>query len=694
MKKQYLALMLIMISACAFANTTITWLPPNSSNIGYDTARVVYKVTATSIVGNHKEKLLVKKGIDSAWIAADSIMASTIGSNRSLGARNLMSSTTYMYAVTISDTSSARDTVICQPYTFTTKAYPVFPTVTVQEIPKIGTSELIISAVATGTRDSFYIHANYGILFDDYSDDTIRANGTTTGTLHLNTPNAQDEITYCIWIHSDLLGDRLINCDSFITPSFAKDTIRGVTATSGMDSIKLLMDVGIGTYAGNLQVTVKDSSGTVVRTSSIIPANVSGLYPYVATGLMGNSPYSYQVIIWNAIGTDTFRGTIRTKPYNFGLISNTSATAYIDSFRIFATITLGTFHASIKFVKKDSTGAQLQISPVIQANTNGIYSYAFAGTQGTLYRFAIIINDSVHVDSISGAIRTLRRILAPAPVAYFKTNPAPVTYCGHIDLAGYAISGTGRAAIIRAFNDSNAVNMRDTTRSFFVTDTSNQGTYSESAPRTQGRYYWRIVTWSTDGVMAFSTAISAPTYNGSTDSVSYQVSPVGFATSANPTISISGDAYCVSTVLYFTYYNVTTGQTFFDTVDVGYGITNGMSIPFNHPPGDYEIGYNLRNANGLSIFVTLPRVKRNNIVTGIRNNISEQVSIFPVPNNGLINIQGIEKGEITVYDVSGQVVFKAKSFSNQVDIMDKPAGIYIITIETDNDYARKEVVKF
>lgn len=692
-KTLLLALVSIWVSMSAFATTTVAWFPPNSSNIGYDSARIVYKITATTFISNHKEKLLVKKNNSSVWVAADSLMTSTIGINRSLGAHNLLSSTNYMYAVTISDTSSTRDTVICPLYTLTTKPYPVFATVTAQEIPKIGISELPISAVLTGTSDSFYIYANYGDLYEN-SSDTIYANGTTTGTLHLITPNAQDEISYCIWVHSDLLGDRLMDCDSFITPAFTRGTITNVTKTSGMDTIAVTATISTGTFPGTLKFILKDSIGTTLQTSAIVSVNASGLYPYVFRNLIGNKFYRFEIAFKDSIGVDTSRGFIRTSPYVFGSISNTSATRGVDSIKVFSTITLGTFSGTVKFVLKDSIGGVLQTSSVMTVDTTGSYVYIFRNlNQGTLYRFEIILKDSSHVDTARGMIRTLYRVLLPAPVAYFKTSPAPVTYCGHIDLAGYVITGTGRAAIIRAFNDSNAVNMSDTTRSFSVTGTVNQGVYSESAPRTGGRYCWRIITWSTDGVMAISPAISAPTYNEGSDP-NYLVTPIGFSTSPTPTLQISGDAFCTSTVLYFTYYNTTTGQTFFDTVDVGYGTTNGLSIPFNYPPGDYDIGYNLRTANGLSIFITLPRIRRTNVVTGIKQNLSETVSIFPSPGNGLINIKGIEKGEITVTDIAGQVVLYFKSFSSQVDITDKPAGIYYLSIETDDSKAVKKIIKF
>lgn len=586
-KTVLLALVSIWISIGAFATTTVAWLPPSTNNIGYDSVRLVYNVTATSFTGNRTERLLLKKNGTTTWFSADSLFTNVLGI-KNLGAKNLLFATNYSYAVEFSKDTLPKDTVICPLYTFTTKAGPLRPSISVQVIPKIDTSELIVtSTITNGTNYSYQIYSIYGDLYE-FTSDTMLASGTKKDTLHLRTPNAQTQTLYCLWFHSSITGDSLMNCSSFTTPRLTGDSVTASVLSVGIDSVTIRANViRDGDGSSNLIFIVKDSTGITTIGSFMVNVNGTGNYSRTQYGLLDNK----------------------------------------------------------------------------------------------LYRFYVVSQDTLGNDTISGFFRTKQRIPKPAPTANFVYSPAPVTYCGHINIAGYVITPSngdvGRAAIIRKVNDGSLSGVWDTIQVFgTVATTISAGTTSFDAPQTGVRYYWRIITWSSDGLSAVSAAIDAPTANYNPPA--FLIDQVGFATST-PTVDISGDAFCASAVVYVTITNTTTGQVWYDTIDVGYNSFDTSIVFPNLPPGNYTVRGNLRTAGGSSITKETPTITRTVVSTGIKQSTLQNVSIFPNPSNGIFSIQGIEEGTFKVLNSLGQQITSG-NISLEINMSGNPSGMYILEI--------------
>lgn len=589
MKKTLLvALVSVWISMGAFATTSVVWLPPNPNSIGYDSVRIPYNLVATSFVGNHKERLLLKKNGTNTWFPADSLVSNSLGV-KNMGARNLLSATNYFYAVEISQHDTLpKDTAFCTLYTITTKAGPVKPSISVQVIPKIGTSELIVtSTITNGTNYSYQIYSIYGDLYE-FTSDTMSASGTKKDTLHLLTPNAQTQTLYCLWFHSSVTGDTLMNCSSFTTPGLVGDSVTASVISTGTDSATIRANV------------IRDGDGS----------------------------------------------------------------------------------SSLTFIVKDSTGTTTVGSFTTAVNGTGNYSRTQYGLlDNKLYRFYVISRDTLGNDTITGSFRAKQRIPKPAPVASFIYAPAPVTYCGHIDIAGYKIipsdGDVGRAVIVRKVNDSTLSGSWDTIQVFAtVTSTISAGITSFDAPQTGVRYYWRIITWSADGLSAVSAAINAPT--ASYNPPSFLIDQVGFATST-PTVDISGNAFCESAVVYITITNTTTGQVWYDTVDVGHNSFDTSIVFPNLPPGNYTVRGNLRMAGGSSIIKETPPITRTVVSTGVKQNTLQNVSVFPNPSNGFFSITGIDEGTFRVFNSLGQQITGGNIF-HENSLQGNPPGMYILQI--------------
>ena len=654
-------------------------------NVTFNSATIITQLDSI-YPGVSQSKVIVKKLGDSIFISGPTIPVTGRG-QLSSSVYGLSPSTEYISARTLQD-STHRDT-IWSTVTFTTLPAPVYPNITFLIQPNLDSTKFTVSiSNANGITPKFYIA--YGPTYSSFTD-TAYGTGTFSHTFSLYTPNPLTSYNYCVNFLRDTVLQVRDSCKSFTTPAAIKGDITNVVTTTGIDSVKFSISMNIGTYPGNLKIILKDSVGTIISTSAPITVSSSGTYNYVIRGLAGNTPYFYVATLSNATGTDTAANSIRTKRPVDGIISSMTLAAGIDSIKITTSITRGTYPGTLKFILKDSTGTVLQTSAPISIGTSASVMYIFRGlTELTLYKIEADLSDSVSVDTAYGSIRTLMRPRKPAPIARFRITPYPVTYRGYIKLGGYDIyqypGDIGRAAIVRGTNDSTLANMRDTVLIIgMVSGNIFQDTISMDAPHTSTRYHWRIITWSSDGIMAVSPAISAPTENYSPPK--FLLDQIGLATSPNPTLQISGDGFGEAVVIYVNIYDNVTGLIVWsDTINVGFGTLNGYSVPLpNLPPGDYVVRGNLRTGRGDVLFKEIPVIKRISIATAVKQNTFENVSIFPNPTNGLITIKGLkEKVRITVFNTAAQLVFETSDAEN-INITGNPTGIYFMYIRTENN---------
>ena len=76
-----------------------------------------------------------------------------------------------------------------------------------------------------------------------------------------------------------------------------------------------------------------------------------------------------------------------------------------------------------------------------------------------------------------------------------------------------------------------------------------------------------------------------------------------------------------------------------------------------------------------------------------KHSINEEVSVFPNPATGYVEIKGLEntKGTIVFYDILGHVILSRQVFGNEiVGIEGLKEGIYFVQIITENGILTKE----
>jgi len=78
--------------------------------------------------------------------------------------------------------------------------------------------------------------------------------------------------------------------------------------------------------------------------------------------------------------------------------------------------------------------------------------------------------------------------------------------------------------------------------------------------------------------------------------------------------------------------------------------------------------------------------------TAIEDIVASEISIYPNPTTGIVNIEAEGLNKVVVYDVTGRIM---KSVANEstIDISNLEAGVYFFSVETANGSAMKKLVK-
>ena len=123
--------------------------------------------------------------------------------------------------------------------------------------------------------------------------------------------------------------------------------------------------------------------------------------------------------------------------------------------------------------------------------------------------------------------------------------------------------------------------------------------------------------------------------------------------------------------------------TVYDAFGNGFNNTQGA--------GHYE----LEDSNGNIVFesdatfTTEESVSFNVIfddLQGIKDNNSSKVNIYPNPANDYITISGVENAKsISIYNVTGKVVYQSNAVKNNINISELSQGVYIVNLKNNDD---------
>ncbi len=82
------------------------------------------------------------------------------------------------------------------------------------------------------------------------------------------------------------------------------------------------------------------------------------------------------------------------------------------------------------------------------------------------------------------------------------------------------------------------------------------------------------------------------------------------------------------------------------------------------------------------------------MLTSIESPISQNIIVFPNPNTGEFEIQGVYQGQYEIIDISGRVVQSGHIRNNKsIDISNQAQGIYFIIINSNNNVSINKIIK-
>jgi hypothetical protein len=86
-----------------------------------------------------------------------------------------------------------------------------------------------------------------------------------------------------------------------------------------------------------------------------------------------------------------------------------------------------------------------------------------------------------------------------------------------------------------------------------------------------------------------------------------------------------------------------------------------------------------------------------NGVLGIENYELNEISLYPIPFNNILSIENsnhLDIKRISIFDSQGRLIFKATQAISEIDMSHFSAGIFFVTIETENSQLTKKVIKY
>lgn len=76
----------------------------------------------------------------------------------------------------------------------------------------------------------------------------------------------------------------------------------------------------------------------------------------------------------------------------------------------------------------------------------------------------------------------------------------------------------------------------------------------------------------------------------------------------------------------------------------------------------------------------------------LEKNTTADINIYPNPVSSVLNIEGINEGQVTITDVMGQTVYSS-SVKSEIDVRNFRTGIYFITVENDKQQKMLKFIK-
>lgn len=136
----------------------------------------------------------------------------------------------------------------------------------------------------------------------------------------------------------------------------------------------------------------------------------------------------------------------------------------------------------------------------------------------------------------------------------------------------------------------------------------------------------------------------------------------------------------------FTYTGAPTMSQYYSTSPWVTGVSEGdPNIQFDNSAVTTSF-----DAKGFSITV----IEAQNTTLNVENFVADKVQIYPNPIENIINIKTNQKlNAVSVYNLTGALVFQPKTVSETINIEQLQTGMYVLKIETEQGEIFKKIIK-
>jgi hypothetical protein len=108
------------------------------------------------------------------------------------------------------------------------------------------------------------------------------------------------------------------------------------------------------------------------------------------------------------------------------------------------------------------------------------------------------------------------------------------------------------------------------------------------------------------------------------------------------------------------------------------------TLPFSTYVGESNVKFAFHYLGNDGAQVMIDNVELD-YATSVNDNVTNLVSVYPNPSNGIVNVQVSETSVITIVDLAGRVVATYNANANETLSFTQAAGVYVVKVESKWD---------
>jgi hypothetical protein len=115
------------------------------------------------------------------------------------------------------------------------------------------------------------------------------------------------------------------------------------------------------------------------------------------------------------------------------------------------------------------------------------------------------------------------------------------------------------------------------------------------------------------------------------------------------------------------------------------------TLPFSTYVGESNVKFAFHYLGNDGAQVMIDNVELD-YATSVNDNVTNLVSVYPNPSNGIVNVQVSETSVITIVDLAGRVVATYNANANETLSFTQAAGVYVVKVESNGQVSNHKLI--